>query len=335
MAKYFAGTRLALYGKTSQSVIYQTTVGSPVRFDASIVSGCIQIPAALNGNIQEGFTLPLGIDGITASTLVIKFDWLSGNNTTQYEPQYTFVEFLDASLNSIVRLSQFGFTGAFIFEYYNGSTYIQTGPTLNTPSSAGKTELQIRIVTGSSGSIQFWKNGAIDLDVSSIPFSRTGPIKFVRIKNPWTLPSYISQIAISDFDMRGYKISSDALNATGTFNDGAGAPADTGDLNFNTSKSLPANLNKYSGTHATRVIPGNLTIESVTMASIMRAGSPVTNARSIMVVSGTSYSASGNISPPPANGYEWRGQDWTAHPTLGAWTAENYNAAEKGHEART
>lgn len=339
MAKYFAGTRLALYGATSGAVVYQTTVGTPVRFDANIVSGCVQFPAAVySPSILEGVVIPIGMDATTASTAVLKFEWLSSSTVTPGSGSYIFpwVEFIDSSGAIIAWIGSINYNiYNMSFYYWNGTSFVTTGANMNMPSVTAISEFQFRIVSGSSGTIQMWRNGAIELNISGISFNRTNPIRAIRVRNIFTGISYASQFAVSDFDMRGYKFPTDNISATGTFNDGTGIPANTNDSDITTSKSLPVNLNKYSGTHATRYIPGTLAIESVTVGSVMRAGGSVSTARSIMVVGGTSYSAASDISPTLTTGYEWRGQDWAAHPTLGTWTAANYNAAEKGHLAKT
>lgn len=347
MAKYFAGTRLALYGRSSLSVISQATVGSPTRYDADFVSSCIQFPAGFSPSstldYSESITIPIGIDAVDAPDVYIKFDWLSGssvvaNTTSAANTTWRFVEFMDAAGAVIARMRPVGANASpqaiMFFNYWNGSAWIQAGSTINSPSAAARAEIQLRIVGGASGTLQIWINGGLELDLTAVPFNRTGNIKSVRISNPWNAVSYCSQIAISDFDMRGYKFPSDVLNGPGTFNDGTGAAADTGDLNFNTAKSLPANLDKYDGAHAARTLPGNLAIESVTVGAIMRAASPVANARAIAVIAATSYPAPANMTAPNT-GFDWRGQDFPTNPAGGDWTQASYNAAGFGHEART
>lgn len=343
MAKYFAGTRLALHGKSSPSVIWQSTIGSPQRFDSDYVNGCIQLPPATTGGgqVYSSITLPIGIDAISAPSVFIKFEWLGGATSapSAYGLSWPWVEFLDSSVNTIARICAVAPNGGVdtrqYAEYWNGSGFTSIGGLILNPSAESRTEYQFKLIGGASGGFQFWRGAALELNSGIIPLNRTGNICYVRISNPILAASYLSQIAISDFDMRGYKFPSDTITSSGTFNEGTGNATDTGDFDLNTAKALPGNLNKYSGNTNTRTLPGNLAIESVTVGSIMRAGGSVANARSIMVVGGTSYSGASNIIPAPISGYEWRGQDWATHPTLGAWTNSSYNSTEKGHEART
>jgi hypothetical protein len=345
MAKYFAGTRTLLWNRTAASIVLQSTVGSPARFDAALVASCLQLPAGASGSPNnqhaDGVIIPVGIDATSASDLFLIFDWLgTSNQSSGFTADQPWIEFLDGTGAIIARVmftSNSSATGRFQWASANGTSFTQAGPqVIPVPSTAALTTFQLRFRAGPSGvnRFQFWQNGGQVMDISNIPLAITGNVAAVRIRNCFQGISYLSQVAMSDFDMRGYRFPTDVINATGTFNDGTGTPAQTADGDFTTSKSLPASGNLYSGTHTARTLPGNLSIESVTIGAIMRAGGAVPNARSVIVAGGVAYPAAANISPALSTGYEWRGQEWANHPSLGPWTLANYNAAEKGHEAR-
>jgi hypothetical protein len=345
MAKYFAGTRTLLWNRTAASVVLQSTVGSPARFDAALVGSCIQLPAGLAGSPNnqpaEGVVIPVGMDATSASDLYLIFDWLgSSSQSSGFTARQAWIEFLAATGAVIARLSfdsNSNALGRFDWGDAAGTSFTQAGSqVIPIPSTAGISTFQLRFRAGASGTnrFQFWQNGGLVMDISNIPLAITANVAAVRIRNCFQGLSYLSQVAMSDFDMRGYRFPTDVISATGSFNDGTGTPAQTADGDFTTAKSLPASGNVYSGTHGARTLPGNLAIESVTIGAIIRAGGSVPQARSVIVAGGVAYPAPANISPSPSTGYEWRGQDWPNHPALGPWTQANYNAAEKGHEAR-
>lgn len=336
MARYFVGNRTALWGRNSSSVVWDTTLGSPARYNSTYVSGSISAPAPNTTLVTTfGVQLDLGLDGTTATNLYVSFDMLPTNaNSVNSASSFPWVQFMDSSNIPILRVvNNGGLTNIVIVQYWNGSSWTSLS-TFTGPPTTALSNWQFQIVTGASGTFRVWQDGCLVLELLSIPFNTTGAVKRVMIANHLNGTSYFSRIIMTDYDLlvtTPYMLS---LPNVGAYNDGNGTIADMADGNLNTFKSMPANAQTYTAFNSNITIANGFTLTNVTMAGIMRATAPTANAVTVMELAGTLYTT-GNLLPAPSVGFEWRGENWANYPTGGSWTANNFNGINKGHQART
>jgi hypothetical protein len=339
MAVYFASNLLGNFSASSSVV---TEISTPTRWDPTFVQSAISLPPAGIAGIYDFASARVGIDATSVTTIWSHGEvWLGGATSTYSSFAWSLMEWVNAAGVVIARLrggSAFGIP-VFQFQYWNGATYIVAAATM-TLTVAQLTVIDAKLVCGANGSIDIYQNGT---SVISVP-SSTGlsaavdSVVAVRFCNPSTSISYWSQIALTDYDTRSIKVTSDVASAAGTYNDGTGAYTDTNSLPRDLTKArvLPANGNKFSSPHAARAFPGNMIVQSLLVNSAMRRqGDVVTNARPGLYIGGVYYPM-GNVNPVPNGGYEVRGSYVPISPaTLAIFTQAEYNALEYVVEART
>lgn len=346
MAKYFAGTRALLACRGPGIFEWQTTVGSPTRFDASYVGGAIGVGRAIGGSgggvVDTAYLqVPIGLDASSVTgTLWGHFECLlnTGNTTIGTANTNRWFSFVNTSGVTIAELVSA--TGAnnsqFYFRYWNGSAFVQAGATV-TLSSTARIQVDFRLVHGSGGSFDLWINNALVISVSGLN-AAVNNTAFVRLQDGFfnsTGFTYYSQVALSDFDMRAYKFSSDILTGFGTYNEGTGTIGTMSDMGLSTAYILPANGNRVTGTIAARTLSAGQAIQSVQIGMVARVASPIANAQGLLRIASNDY-ASANISPAFSAGFGPGGAYWDLDPnSSAAWAIGSFNAAQFGAKAVT
>ncbi|MBT9165462.1 MAG: hypothetical protein DDT25_00107 [Chloroflexi bacterium] len=225
MAKYFAGTRSLMSLRSLGSVTWTTTAG---RFDPLYVPG-----AVLVGGENARVDVPIGLDAASVTTLWGHFESFTADVGFFNTDNYSFLQFINPSGTTIARFEMGVSPEALRFQFWNGSTFVRAGPVVF-PSIGIRDVFDFRIVCGTTGSFQLWRNGSIALSVTGLS-AAVDRIAAVGLGSfPRDALAY-SQVALSDFDMRAWKFPSDILTTAGTYNEGTGTLGNMVDLDLNTS----------------------------------------------------------------------------------------------------
>lgn len=317
---------------------WQTTVGSPARFDSTFVNGAVGISSNGIGSKTAAFVqIPLIMDATNVSgTLWGKFSYLpNGNAYNAQTDLLSIFSLLNSSGVVIIDLNNPGFfSNIWQFRYWNGSSYVNLGASFSITDIA-RLDFSFRLVHGASGTFDCWINGALIASGTGLP-AAVNNTSFLRICAGYSTSAfaYVSQVALADFDLRSYYFPEDTLNAFGTYNEGTGTIAGQGDVDLATTYTLAANGNRMTGTTAARTLPSGAFIRSVQVTGIERANSPIANSQKMLRISGADYN-SASVTPVPTGGLEPRGAYWDTNPAGGDWDISSYNSAEKGHRAVT
>jgi hypothetical protein len=345
MAIYFASNRLGQFGASNSAITEILTAG---RFDASVVQSAIEIPAQEFVKQSDYVTAPVGIDATSVTTAYTTAD-LYMTALTQGSSINTasgvLVSWVNTTGQTVAHLRYEGSGGAdFVrFYYWTGAAFVTAGPAIVYQTGALFT-LNTRLTCGASGSFDAWLGawGAQSL-VCSVPASAglsaaVNNIAYVRHHNPTTAVSYVSGVAVADFDLRARRVASDTATGNGVFTDGTGTYTDVNAFprDLETSRVVSLSGNKFSMTKAARTLPGNMQIDYVIINSALRAqGGVVTNARPGLSIGGVWYPFD-NVNPVPNGGYENRASYEELNPaTLARFSTSEYNSAQFGLEART
>lgn len=330
MALLAAGTRFLLYNRSSPTITYNTTVGSPAVFDSSVVSGSVVFPSAdWSGTNSVPYVAAVLANSI--SNIWVHADISQGGGYGVFAQRV--LEVVDSSGIVLFRIQSPASGGNVDISYANNAnTLVNVATGLS--STLTLTTYDIFYRTGANGGVTAYRGGAVWFDYSWAN-GTTAQARQVRVYGPGSSTN-VSQFAISDGDdLRGFKFPSQVLTGNGTYNDGSGVPADTGDLNFTTGKGLPAATNKFTGTKPSYTFPSNAVIDGVMINTYLRTSGTPANARIITRLSGTDGNAT-QMSPAPVNGYVTNSQYLTLNPVTGLpWVAADYNSSEIGIEARS
>jgi hypothetical protein len=334
--RYFAGTRSLLAARSRNDIIYQTTLGSPARYDPNYTDGCLQF-SGMSGNSSSQHFVQVPIMGprsvitnteLWASMLVMQ----PNNGGSSSIGGNRIMSFLNSSGVIVAYFANVALNGSETgFFYRSGSSMVSVGPATTLPVNA-LFRLVVRLIPGANGTMQAWLNNSIIANVVGGLSADFNEIAFVRFHTFSLSASYVSQIALADFDLRAYSFGSDALNANGFYNDGTGNAADTGDTSFATFKGLPAVGNRFTGTSPPRTFSATEAIDAVMISAAIRAVSPAGNAAGLLRIGSTDYEQT--VSPAPNAGFEIRQACWDLNPATGLpWDPAAYNAAERGARA--
>jgi hypothetical protein len=196
------------------------------------------------------------------------------------------------------------------------------------------TQFCAELQTGADGYFRLWQGATMVIE-RTWATGTTNPIAFVGLYNQSTNTSmHYSQFIIDDSESPlGIPVFTQVLTGTGFVNDGAGTPANTGDLNFTTSKTLTAAGDKFLGTKPAFTFPDGTVIDSVMMNILGRAASGLPNARPLVRHDGITGNGS-NLSPALSPAFIPRHPILDVNPVTGLpWTNQSYIDAEFGLEA--
>jgi hypothetical protein len=338
MERYGSGTRVLLSGRSRSDIVYQTTVGSPVRYDAAIVSGCVQLPGYSTVN-STYCQMPI-VGPRTSITATPAFFSLRGQYTGGHgglgNGLQSWIELVKSNGQVVAKLANNAASGStFGFYVYNGSGFIAVGPSYIVPLNV-LNKYDIKAIPGVGGELSLWVNGVSVISNIGGLNANFDSISFIRMHNfGQSANAYISEYGAADEDLRSYNFGDDVLTANGFYNDGTGDAADTGDTDLSTYKGLPANLDKFTGTGATRTLPGNTVIDGIMLSTVSRTSSPIGNAKGLLRMSGSDFLTAAQ-SPAPTAGFEYGQVTYDVDPNTGLpWVLADYNSAEKGQEANT
>jgi hypothetical protein len=340
MERYGSGTRVLLSGRSRSDIVYQTTVGSPVRYDAAIVSGCVQFPAAgTNGFSYCRMPIVGPKTSITSTELWSSAQYFAGGNPSAsgfgavrlmawIRPSGQVVAYLgNSTIGSFI-------TNTYWLYVYNGAGFTQVGPALTIPNNT-LCQLVVKVIPGIGGEVTAWVNGVLGFSNVGGLNANFDEIGFVDFCSPFNTISYMSQYGLANEDLRSYSFGDDVLTANGFYDDGTGDAADTGDTDLSTYKGLPANLDKFTGTSPARTLPGNTVIDGIMLSTVSRTSSPIGNAKGLLRMSSTNYLTAVQ-SPVPNAGFEYGQVTYDTNPATDLpWVLADYNSAEKGQEANT
>jgi hypothetical protein len=334
MAKYFAGTRALLWAP-GQGDISWVTSGAGTNYDSTYVGGAVNIVAGTDGGTS--FTeIPFGMDATSATTVWFHAEVTIGTGFTGIDVDDSFLMLFGNSTRIIagVYCAQ-NSTRNVYFRYWNGASFTQSGATYIPPTNS-RIIIDARLVCGVSGTFDMWVNGTNVITVSGLN-AAVDVVTRMRIAGITPSANYWSQVAISDFDMRGWRFASDALTSFGTYNEGTGAIGTINDMNLATSYILPVNGNRYTGTSSARTFPSGAAIRSVQVNGGLRVGGgTIANAKAMLRVGSTDYVAATNVVPAPGPYTSQGGFYWDLNPSGSVvWTQTDYNNAQKGHQAVT
>lgn len=339
MARFFAGTRALLACRGPGAFEWQTTIGSPARFDNSAttgVAGAVGVSTFdASGNSSAFLQIPLGMDATnTTGTLWGTFTVLVGGTGGSIGGDFFFslindvgVRIIDSFYSNFSSLNQTA-------RFWNGAghTTMASWTGINV-----LTKYTFRLVHGASSSFTLYANNVV---VFSAPINNAAVnnTSFMRIygAHSGTLFNYYSQVALADFDLRSYVFPEDVLTAFGAYNEGVGTIAGQSDMDLSTVYTLAANGNRVTGTKAARTLPTGASIRAVQVTGLERVNAPIANSQKLLRIGGVDYT-SASVTPAPNGGIEPRAVYWDNDPSTAApWAGvANYNAAEPGHRAAT
>lgn len=331
MAVLAIGNRLLWMGRSSSSIAMNATVGSPVLFNAAVVSEGVSIPhRSSTGGVGPQYV------GYNHSSALARawFHWdqaaEAGSTTGSFATQFEII-----GVGGLVLADFYVSSGTDIrWRIWNGSTMVQKAGTLPAMAAA-LTTYDIDFVAGVNGSVTAYRGGTAWFSATwndGVATQVIG-IRMYNYANNSTR-TVMSQFAMSDGDdLRGFLVRPVVITGTGNYNQGTGVPADTGDANPTTAKSISVANEQWSGTKPAITLPAGATVDLLAVNLLARAAAPVPNAR-ILVRRGGSDSYDANLSPALAAGYTPRSRVLTVDPTTGlAWDLANINAAEFGLQA--
>lgn len=332
MAILAFGNRLLWYGRSSSAISMSSVIGSPALFNSAVVSEGASIPQrASTGGVGNQFVGYTHTAGVTRAW----FHWdqacESGGGPGAFS---TLVELVGTS-GQVLADIYYNTGSDWRFRSLNGSSVLtQRGATLAAMAS-GLTTYDIDFTSGVNGAVNMYRGGVL-WHSATWTDGIAGQVAGIRVYNfaSTTNRTVMSQFAMSDGDdLRGFLVQPSIITGTGTYNDGTGVPADTGDLSVTSAKSLSAAAQKWSGTKPTISPPAGAVVERVAVNMLARASAPVPNAR-LLVRHSSTDGFTANLSPALAGGYTPRSFPLAVDPVTGnPWTLANYNAAQFGVEA--
>lgn len=220
-------------------------------------------------------------------------------------------------------------------DYWNGSTWVTSGPVSSLPGDTNLHTYDIHIVCGAAGSVnliidqtdQFTMSGlnAAVTDVQSFQLGRAGTTGNLF---GW------SQVLVSDTSTVGAKVASAVPNSNGTHTAWAGDYTNIVKNGYDDStmisSSTLADMESYGATDVT--LPANYSISSAWYAirAKLNTSSPA-NITPLMVVGGTDYTKSYNFQGLSSTAYAPALAAFETDPSTGAaWSATSFNASEIG-----
>lgn len=338
MARLIAGNRVGLYYRSTAAITWNTIVGSPARFDSTIAPGSVVIPPQ-NVAAADGppilFSLPS-----SRSRVFIRWDAMIEGGTTNAPSgggTANLVAFFDVSGNPLLRLNNplNQYFPVSIFHRNNLGNLVQLGATWPAYSPNALISFCAELQTGLDGYFRLWQGATMVLERTWTTTGSTNQIAFIGLYNPsnsWNM--HCSQFIIDDLDNPlGVPVPTQVLTGTGFVNEGAGTPANTGDLNFNTSKTLTAAGQRFLGTKPAFTFPEGTVVDTVMMNILGRAAPGLPNARPLVRHGGNTGNGP-TMSPALTPAFIPRHPIIALNPVTGLpWTNQNYIDAEFGLEA--
>jgi hypothetical protein len=338
MPEYFMSNNVAQFDLSNSSVVGSTLAGT---FDPNVVDSSILLPAAISNSQCFYAGAPILVGGPSLTTKVFgRFDfWASTNAAQSINAEHFFLRIRNNIGQVVFRLDQRSTGGGaqadVVAQFWNGSTFVDIGPQVSLPL-LGLNTWNFEFLPGALGSFVLYVNGATVPLLSVSGFNAAvNNCAVVDIANPTSANAHISQVALSDVDLRGAKIYSRRPSANGFYTAGTGTFTDVNTILKNdlTGIGLPVAGNRKTFLLPTVTAPGRV-IRNVHVNNLCAGAGATPNAR-IVTRRVSTDSVSGNISPAPGVGLSARQTALPVDLSTGlAWTLANFNATEFGVEGR-
>ncbi len=315
MARYFAGNTLAAFSRTLITTVEDTTAGW---FDSAFVPNGIFVPASGGGSLIARYNA-----NATGSS------WLHFEHRSNNFPGFaTWLELRNSAGVAVFRLQANGNIQA---QYWNGSSWVNTGSSFVVGDVLNRYDLQF--TPGTGGSFAFYTAGTLVGSGSGHTVSGvTADVREARFA-AWGANGIFSQVLAADFDTRDSRYRMPTINANGALTDGTGGFGDISEtvLDDSTSIKLTAAAQRKSFTKTSITVPAGYRIGATSINARARVSGSITNGQAFVRVSSTNYD-SANLGFNA--GFEPRGNMWETNPATAAdWTQSEFNAAEIGVEA--
>lgn len=332
MAILAFGNRLLWYGRSSSAISMSSVVGSPALFNTAVVSEGASIP-------QQAGAGGIGLQSVgyvhTSGVGRAWFHWDQATDGGGGPGAFTSVVQIVSTTGQVLADIYFQSSGTWWFRAVNGAGTLTNRGAAIAPMVSGLTTYDVDFTAGVNGSVNMYRGGVL-WHSASWTDGLAAQIAGIRIFNfaNVTNRTVVSQFAMSDGDdLRGFLVQPTVITGTGVYNDGTGVPADTGDLNVLSAKSLSAAAQKWTGTKPAITPPAGASVEQVAVNMLARASAPVPNGRLIVRHSSTDAFSAG-FTPALAGGYTPRSFVLPTDPVTGfPWVLANLNAAQIGVEA--
>lgn len=329
---YFASNRLGSIMARAASVTETTTVGSPVRYDAAVVGSAILLTDTPGMVVSARFHMDAVLGYV--QEFYLHFEWMQSGVTTLAGSRGLMEVRTNTGL-PVFRIQVV--SSAYQAQYWDGAAWQNTGGSFSLPGALCAVDIYLKGGVG----------GQFALSVNGVPevastFNAAAAVNLAEIRwghTPNSIAScYLSQVIVSNFDMRATKLSSNTANASGAVNDGTGSYTDVSTIPHDplTARTLPADANMFTMPKAAITLPGTYQIDAVVVNGSLRAfGGTVTEARAVLRIGSTNYS-SADVEPGLSAGYEARAGYWTISPATSLrFSVTEFNALQFGWEAKT
>jgi hypothetical protein len=317
MARYFAGNTLAAFSRTLITTVEDTTAGW---FDSAFVPNGIIVLQTGGGVLIARYNA-----NATGSSW-LHFEHRAGASVGSN----TWVQLFNSAGVAVFRLQASGTIQA---QYWNGSSWVNTGTAFSLPDPLNRYDLQF--TPGTGGSFAFYTAGTLVASGSGFTVSGvTSDVREARFASWFGGGNNVfSQVLAADFDTRDSRYRMPTINANGALTDGTGGFADISEtvLDDSTSIKLTAAAQRKSFTKTSITVPAGYRIGAMAVNARARVSGSITNGQAFTRVGSTNYD-SANLGFN--GGFEPRGNLWETNPATAAdWTQSEFNAAEIGIEA--
>lgn len=329
---YFCSNRLGSLMARSAATTETTTVGSPIRFDTAVVGSCIQLVDTRGEQVSARFHMDAVLGYV--QEFYLHFEWAQSGVTTLISSDPLIVV---RTIESLPVIRIIPVAGVLRVQYWDGTAWQTSGVGFSIPGTL--CALDIYVKGGVTGQVSVAVNGVPEMITT---FNAAAAVNLAEVR--WShiinasASCYLSQVAVTNFDMRSTKISSNVANANGVMNDGSGSFSDVSTIPHDplTARTLPANGNMFTMRKAAITLPGNYQIDAVVVNGSLRAfGDVVTKARGVLRIGSTNY-YSADVKPGISVGYEARAGYWKISPATSLrFSITEFNDLQFGWEART
>lgn len=187
------------------------------------------------------------------------------------------------------------------FQYWNGSTWINTGSSYEFANGSGTAAARqiwdVRLICGASGSFEAYIDGVLTLS-GSVPDADVNNVQKVRwysgaSSNTPTNNQHVSQCIVADLTTLDHKLYLKPPTSDGAVNTWSGSYADIDETPLSdsdmTSGSANGDIDTYKGA-AFPSLPTDFEVKAIiTSSRIRRGASGVANAKHVLRIGGVNY----------------------------------------------
>jgi hypothetical protein len=322
MTKYFAGYSLGEFIRTSASITVSTSAGG-TRFDDNYVPCCFLCPSGSNAQYIESTPF-----SASPTSFWVRFDysWATSLLATG------IIVHLLKSGDNVFRIIGSGSVGSVKAQYWNGSSWIDTGSAVSLSSTLKTIVVRVDL---NSGFEMFYDGVSV---ASGSGWSGGGTtVTHIRLHGAATSSgsAYISQVMAADYDLRDSHLLVSEINGNSSANTGAasGGYTDVNEIGADDSTAISITTpgNKAGQTHAGITLPSGNVIAAMIVSARGRVDGVITDGKLGVRSGGSNYSSSGLSY---SGGYEPRQHIIETDPATGVkFTQSGFNSAEPYLEA--